>query len=229
MEDIQLRNILRPMNLPRGDIQIAGTETVGAEFTEQESKILIKMLDRMYYVNSIPSIKKCISDNYDILVDLIRVVKTNTKQPFRGMFAKGNDLTIKPLYEEDFKYVWGSDTDKTFEHNVTKGTVYDYVGTDADPETTKEEEGIIILGFLDLNPDPKIYKVRLMKNGEYYIPQELEFDKLESDNFVALPEPYVILPESTYQIKAKAYEDGDTYLIPVGFRVLMAKVDETLF
>jgi len=226
---IQLKNVLPKLNLPESTIEIAGVTTKGSNFTETENNALINMLDKLYYVNSMQSIKNNIAENYDILVDVIRAVKTNTKQPFEGVFAKGNSLTLKPLHEEDFNTVFGQTTDKTFEYDVVDGTVYDYIGTSAQPETTVEEEAIIILGFLEMNPDPKIYKVKFSKNGEDYIPQSLEFNEVEEDQYVPLPEPYVILPESTYNIKVKADETGTTYLVPIGFRILMAKVAETLF
>jgi len=208
---------------PEAEDIVAGVRTKLASMSRQEVQSLAEMLDKMFYLNSYYTVKQTIVENFDLIVDLVRSVKTETKQPFEGILAKGNKLTIKPFDTGDFTNVWGTDTGKTWQKSVSAGTSYDYLGTSSANETTAEEEGIIILGLLEKEITPKIDQIQLEKNGEQYIPQYLEWDAAADEPFLPLPEPFVMLPETSYYIKVHAYESGTTELVPVGFKVLQAK------
>jgi len=224
-----LSEYLKPKDYPETEDYIAGVKTKLASFSREECQALIDMLDKMYYYNAYYSIKQTIIEDFDLIVNLIRSVKTETKQPFQGVYAKGNGLTLKRLDVNDFGYVWGTNTNKTWKMTVTAGNAYEYIGTSSNPEQTAEEEGIIILGFMEKSPVPKIDQVQLKKNGEDYIPQFLEWDAVEDEPFVPLPEPYVMLPETNFQLKVHASVDGETEFVPVGFKILQAKKVPSLF
>lgn len=203
--------------------KVAGVETKLAEMTKVEVEALARMLNKMLYLESNVAVKQLYADNFDLIIDLVRAVKTETKQSFGGARARGNQLTVVDLTPDVFDYIWGSSgaTDYTFTASSTGAQ--DYLGTSANPESVAEEEGYIILGVVELSPTPKVNKIHLTKNGDPYAYNTLKFEVDESAYVAALPEPWIFTPESTFYVQANFFKTGNVEMEPIGLKVLQAK------
>lgn len=210
-------------NYPEEVSRLAGIETKLASMSQDEVNILAKMLDKILYIETNEAVKKLYSENFDVIVDVVRAVKTETKQEFAGPRATGNQLTIVDLTPDVFTRVWGATGASDFTYVAASTGVVDYIGTSANPEVTAEEEGLVILGFVELAMSPKINKVQFTKNGTPYVWNNLKFETDDSFYVAALPEPWVILPESTYFARVNFFKTGKTELVPLGVKVLQAK------
>ena len=181
------------------------------------------MIDKMLYKNANYAVKSLVAENMDLIFDVIRAVKAETKQEFAGPRAKGNALTLVDLTADVFTYVWGSTGATDFETEHTSTGAKDYIGTSANPQSIAEEEGMIILGFIDRATIPTVNKVLLTKNGEPYPYQTLDWESVDDFPLAALPEPYIFTPETNFYIKVNVFRTGICKMKPVGFKVLQGK------
>jgi len=203
--------------------KIAGAEMKLAKLSKEETEAISDMLDKLLYTNANESIRQLYAENFEAIVDLVRVVKSETKQDFAGIRAKGNQLTLVDLTADVFARVWGTTGKTDFTYTATTVGATDYLGTSTNPEATSEEEGIIILGFIEAATSPKINKTQFIKNRESFITNNLKFDADETFYVAPLVEPWFIPPESTFNVRMNFYKTGKTELIPIGVKVLQAK------
>ena len=144
--------------------EVAGVEMKLASMRSDEVGELTKIIDRLIYYEANASIKQMFAENFDLVIDLIRAVKTETKQEFAGVRARGNQLTIVMLTADQFARVWGTPGKPDFTYTATTTGAVDYLGTPTNPEVVPEEAGYLILGFTELAFSPKINKCQLTKN-----------------------------------------------------------------
>jgi len=201
---------------------LGGVQTKMASFTRDEYDALINILDKFFYKNSYPAVVSLVAENIQVIIDTIRVVKTETKQPFMGIRARGSQLTLVNATADLFTRVWGATGAKTFEKDLTSTGSTDYIGTSANPESVGEEEGYVFLGFLEEEPTPKINKVLLTKNNDPFPYITLPWEAQEV-NLACLPEPWILQPEVTYYVQAYAYKTGTTSMVPIAFKILQGK------
>ncbi|KUJ92891.1 MAG: hypothetical protein XD40_1897, partial [Archaeoglobus fulgidus] len=98
----------------------------------------------------------------------------------------------------------------------------DYLGTSTNPESVAEEEGYLILGFVELSASPKVNKTQLTKNGDAYAYNNLKFEVDETAYVAALPEPWFLGPETSYYVQMNFFKTGKVELIPIGIKALQA-------
>jgi len=192
-----------------------------AEFKPVEVNNLVKILEAQMFHASDP-VRDLVEVNLGAIINLARAVKAQAKSDFAGIIGRGNELTATRILPEMFKNVWGSSTTK-WDYNVTSAGVIEYIGTENNPESTAEEEGYIILGFIDPVAEPIITKAQIVKDNTRYQSVDLCFNYSSGYPLAALPEPWVILPEQEFFIKVKAKDSGVTRLEPVGFKIQRAK------
>ena len=192
-----------------------------AEFKSVEVNALLKILEAQMFHASDP-VRDLVEVNLGAIINLARAVKAQANSDFAGIFGRGNELTATRILPEMFKKVWGVSTTK-WDYNVTSAGTIEYIGTEADPETTAEEEGIIILGFIDPVAESVITKAQIVKDNTRYQSADLCFNYSSGYPLAALPEPWVILPEQNFYIKVKAKDSGVTKLEPIGFKIQRAK------
>jgi len=203
--------------------EVAGVEMKLASMKSDEVETLARMLDKILYINANEGVRQLFIENFDLVIDLVRAVKTETKQEFAGVRARGNQLTIVDLTADQFTYVWGATGATDFTYTATATGAVDYLGTSANPETVAEETGYLILGFIELAPSPKINKTQLTKNGDKYIWNNIEFEADEEFYVAALPEPWFFPPESNFYVQMNFFKTGKVELKPIGIRALQAK------
>ncbi|MHA1288828.1 MAG: hypothetical protein ACTSPB_15660 [Candidatus Thorarchaeota archaeon] len=203
--------------------EVAGVEMKLASLSERENEALLNMLDKYLYVNASDAVKNLVVENVDLIVDLVRAVKAETKQEFAGPRARGNQLTIVDITADQLTRVWGATGATDFSYTATATGAVDYIGTSANPETTAEEEGLIYLGFTESAVAPKTNKMLLTKNGDAYPYSNLMWESQEEFYLAALPEPYFIPPETSYYISVNFFKTGKVEMKPIGFKVLQAK------
>jgi len=203
--------------------EVAGVEMKLASMRSEEVGELAKIIDKLLYLEANESIKQLYAENFDLVIDLIRAVKTETKQDFAGIRARGNQLTIVTLTADQFARVWGTTGKLDFTYTATSTGAVDYLGTTTNPETVVEESGYLILGFQELSISPKINKCQLTKNGDKYIWNNIDFEADENFYVAALTEPWFFPPESNFHVQMNFYKTGKVELRPIGIRAVQAK------
>jgi len=203
--------------------EVAGVEMKLASMKSEEVSELAKMIDKLLYLEANESIKQLYAENFDLVIDLIRAVKTETKQDFAGVRARGNQLTIVGLTADQFTRVWGTTGKLDFTYTATSTGAVNYLGTATDPEVVLEESGYLILGFQELSISPKINKCQLVKNGDKYIWNNIDFEADENFYVAALAEPWFFPPESNFYVKMNFFKTGKTELRPIGVKAVQAK------
>jgi len=222
VREFSIRDMIPIRSFREESSELAGVEMKLAALSEFEIETIVNMIDKMLYKNANYAVKSLITENFDLIVDLIRAVKAETKQEFGGPRAKGNALTLIDLTPDVFTNIWGGAT-TTYEIEHTSTGAKDYIGTSASPESVAEEEGIIILGFVDRVTNPTVNKVLLTKNGDPYPYQTLNWDVIDDFPLASLPEPIIVTPESNFYIQANVYRTGICKMRPVGFKVIQGK------
>ena len=194
-----------------------------APFTEVEAKALVNIIESAMYHASDP-VRDLVEVNLVSIIQLARAVKSQARAPFGGIIARGNELTATNVDAEMFEYVWGATGRTTFENTLTSVGTFDYIGTEASPQSVAEEEGYIILGFIDPVAEPVVHRAQLIKDRTEYQYVSLKFEYAKDYPLAALPEPWVILPEQSFHIKVKNKATGRTKLHPIAFKICRAKV-----
>jgi len=207
---------------PEETAEVAGVETKISSLSQEETERLAMSINSLLY-GAPDVIVENVADNFDLVVDLVRAVKSFSRSPYQGIRSKEKGLQIIRLTPDVFTYIWGATGATNWTYEVTIAGVYDYVGTPDSPETTAEEEGLIIFGFLDTSTTKPVKRVQIVKDGRSKFYQDLSFEYLcayDSVPYIPLEEPILILPESSFYIKVQT-SAGTTKLEPVGFKVLM--------
>ena len=205
------------------EVEVAGSTRKLAALSEAECESILSLMDRLYYENANKATRALVAENAELVIDLVRAVKTETKQEFAGPVARGNQLTLVDMTADVFTRVWGGTSPIEFVNTISATGSTDYIGTSSNPESVAEEEGYVFLGLTELAASPKINKVLLTKNGDAYPYGNLNWDVDEDYYLAALPEPYFLPPETSYYITVYANKTGTTELKPIGFKVLQAK------
>jgi len=192
----------------------AGAEL--AEWTDIEDEIFKRQYAKFIYEEVSPSVRKLLIENEELVRDLVRRVKTETKTVFRGAYARGRELVLIKVRPQ----TWAK---TTWLVSVTAGAAW-YLGTETAPRTLAEQEGEIILGWADPIDKPKINAVQLWKAGiGYYAPESIAFDLVEKYPLHSLKEPWIVQPEQSYAIRVYYFATGDDNFQPVAFYVTIAE------
>ena len=199
-----------------------GTRTYKlSSLSELDSALFAKTLDYIVSQISSPLTYDIIVRRASLTLDLVRMVNTETKQGFKGTWARGKQLTLKFISPDE---MFGSGT--TWLKTYTSTGWTDWAYSSSSPKDVGEEEGYIILGFANLVEDPKTDMVKLYKDGDNYVPTDLSWDFHEDTRRIyvqELPESWLFPPESSFAIRVHVRATGDDKLVPIGFRVLQAE------
>jgi len=192
-------------------------------FTEDEAHALVNIIEASVY-HATPQVRELVQSSLVAIIEAARAVKAQARSPFGGIIARGNELSATSIDAEMFEYVWGATGKTTFENTLTSVGVFDYIGTDTNPQNVSEEEGYIILGFIDTVAEPVVHRAQIIKDKTEYQYVSLKFEYADEYPLAALPQPWVILPEQSFIIKVKNKATGRTKLEPIGFKICRAKV-----
>lgn len=192
--------------------------------SETEAEILAAELERVVADVKSPMIAGLIAENFENILTLVEAVNHETKQGYRGAGARGNQLTCQLLRPADLaKTSW--------DVTVASGTS-DFISTFTAPRSVAEEEGEVILAFMDQQNKPLIDACQFQKDADALVIEPLAFRARK--NFVVtsgetetpiakLRRVLIAPPESTYAMKIHAVASGVDSLEPIGFRIRKAK------
>ncbi|MEM1551566.1 MAG: hypothetical protein QXH03_02715 [Candidatus Bathyarchaeia archaeon] len=211
---------LRPIYPEEKNVRFAGAITDLAALSSDEVAIFRDQLQKiMSEVN--PSVAKIISANAEVLINLIRRVKTETKSSFKGATARGKELTIELCRPSWF--LRNGTPITTWLYTATAGTSWFISGAGNAPVALPEDEGFAFLAWADPIDTPKAEAIQLEKGGDLYVPESLPWDLTKEYPVIPLKEPWVILPEDSYRIQVRYNISGDDKLQPIAFRVVKAE------
>ncbi len=174
----RLREYIRPYEEEMSEV--SGVETKLGRLSTEESELLVRSVETLLW-DSPECIKSCVAENFDLLIDLVRSVKLNSHSSYIGFRSKEKGLQLLHIDPSMFNHVWGTTDVSDWSKTIDTAGVYDFIGTPDSPETTAEEEGYIVFGFVDLvcrkdypnaQPSSPVKHVCIVKDGRtrYYNP-----------------------------------------------------------
>jgi len=209
---------------PEETVLIAGKEYAVAEMKKEEVDIFVAELEQICkYIN--PAEAEIIAHMSPITLDLVRAVKKETKQPFKGYKARGNELTVVKIAARHIRTDLSPTRDTWLKSYTTVGWA-DYLASATSPRTMTEQTAEIIGGFTNRIDVPKVNLFRYVKDGDPYTTETIEMENVqEAHDFgvVELKQPLVIPPLSNYYIRVFAYATGDDRMAPVMLKVYRAR------
>ncbi len=159
----------------------------------------------------------------------VRLANVNSKQGFRGIAAKGNELdftlmSARQFYDPDnsgsTRTSWvrtiGSVGQKNFIEGTTTGAAL----------TLGEESCEIFLALYNPSVSPCIDALQNVLNTDTFDLQTLDFEQVNSENgdaIIELKEPFIVPPEEAYEILANYYRTGTDETRPIGLTIREAK------
>jgi len=197
-----------------------------AELTKEEVRRILLKLDQLAMSGQHEGIANMVAEEVESILLAIRMVKTETKEPFMGLLGFGSQLDIRWLVPKDIGATWfTSDTGSIGLYAGTAGAVYTWLNTftanteqNIIPEQTlKEEVGMIMLGAIDPVEVPKCNKITFTLAGVSAPTQSLPFNvrRTFGDNsvpFVRFEKPIIVGPEKKIKVSVMPNISGDSKL-----------------
>ncbi len=211
-----------------------------ASLSKVEADLILMKLDMIAMKRQNSGIAAMLAEEADSILTAVRMVKTNTKEAFRGILGAGAALDICWLRAKD---VGGELTDQDGQAlkgayaNGAGGAVYPWTksftaGTSVDmfpAATTIEEAGIVLLGFIEPLTVTKVEAVQITISGIPCPPQSLTF-KVNEDfgspgrlPFCRLEKPVIIGPEKLFQVAVNPYLTGNSECMPLALLITTAE------
>jgi len=196
-----------------------------ASLSVDEVAALIYKLDMIAMSVNHEGIAKMVAEELESIIDLVRMVKAETKADYAGMLGVGNSLNIEWLRPEqiggsilDDKAAvgttgpWQNGRDDWLA-SLTAGTD-DYI---IDEQTMAEEGGMIHLGAIDPVETPKIVAVQFKLSGVTAPPIICNWQGRrgfgeQSLPFVRWEKPVIVGPEVKAAIQCAPGTSGDTLM-----------------
>ena len=211
-----------------------------AALSAVEVDLVLMKLDMIAMKRQNSGIAAMLAEEADSILTAVRMVKTETKEAFRGILGSGAALDICWLRAKD---VGGELTDqdgtgskgayadgaggavKTWMYSFTAGTSVDMFPS----ATMIEEAGIVFLGFIDVVEKPPVGAVQFTISGIPCPPQSLNFRLTEKFGsvgklpFCRLEKPVIIGPEKLFQVAVNPYLTGNSECIPLALLITTAE------
>lgn len=166
--------------------------------------------------------------------DVVRMVNWNTKNGFRGSYARGDQLALNVLEDRDFGRAGGfpgtSPPTGWFVSVATSGGTRLWPPTSGSVVLTVSSLPVIghtIFGFMDPVAVPKVSTVQLVLDSDPWTEEVVDFEYRDSQGDSEAPlyelrTPWVIRPGASYRVSVRYYLTGDDKLTPIGFSVKRA-------
>lgn len=208
-----------------------------AEVTADEVKALLVKIDTIANSYQNDGIAVLYAENFPVVLTSMRMVKTETKSPFKGIMATGTELDAVALIPE---HVGGGILNPAATagkglYGGASGAVLTWLQTfvagvsdDLIPEQTMDEDaGLVHLGAIDTVDVPKINRLRFTISGVPTPAQPAPFNYKKQSNttpFVRFEKPILVGPERTQKIDVDPNIAGDSKFELLS--VLIARADE---
>jgi len=217
---------------PEEDITIADKTFRASALARDDVELLVRKADTLAMSKLNPLVAEIVAAVMPDVVNLVRMVNVNTKQGFAGMLATSRQLDLTWPRAKDFDpYAIGGTTWLVADTDIPAGSGGSGTGvkTYKTETTLTENEGVIILGFLDAIDNPKVDAVKFYKYGkEVGVPQNLNWDVrpgfgTENLPVAKLAVPVIVEPEASYKIENYWFATGNNRLEPIAFHVKQAQ------
>lgn len=201
---------------PEETKKVAGKDEKLSKLSREDAFIFATELETVVHAQQNPIVRDIIIRNAPLILDLVRIVNVETKQGFKGMAARGSELEMSWIVPRTFnKTTW-------LQSITATGTINWLAETKA-----LEEEGLIILGWIDPIEDPKINRILYTKDGDPITAQTLTFEVRKGLGITDLPvseqkQPLIVPPEHKIKIDMHAFATGDDRIQPIGFHIRKA-------
>lgn len=202
-----------------------------AVLSKVEVEAILTKLDMLAINRQNPAISAMLAEEADSILTAIRMVKTETKEDFRGILGSGANLDIRWLTPRDVgdsnllnsagtasRGLWGGTSGQviTWLHTIS-GSAYNASDNIIDEQKMVEEAGVIHLGAIDPIEVPKCNLATFKISGVASPAQALPFTKRSSFGtnltpVVRFEKPIIVGPEKTQEIGIYTTADGDTKL-----------------
>ena len=191
-----------------------------AELTMDEVETVLLKLDQMAMSRQHEGIAAMLAEEADSILLAVRMVKTETKQPFLGMQALGANLDmtwLKPRHVGDNTLLNSANTAALGLYLGTNAGVFTWDNNNlvADTwaslipsQTMIEEAAVVHLGAIDPSAVPKINTIEFTLAGIVLPTQVLDFNIRPSLGDLSLPfvrfeKPIIVGPEKRQLIRVK--------------------------
>lgn len=194
-----------------------------AELSSNEVELILTKLDMLAINRNNPAIAAMVAEEADSILTAVRMVKTETKEPFMGMLGAGSTLDMMWLRAEQIGgSILDANTDIAttgpWQNNDTRWLASVTAGTDdyiIDPQTMREEAAMVHLGAIDPVEVPKVEAVTFEIAGIATPAQVTPFAIRgtfgnQSVPFVRWEKPVIIGPEKKGAIECAPHITGDT-------------------
>lgn len=213
-------------------------EVTMASLTAAEVKTLLLKCDMLVSNYQNQAISVAVAEAFPVILAAVRMVKAESKQPFRGIRGMGRDLDIKMLRPEDVggailspSSTIGAGT--TGLYGGVAGGVYTWLKTfvagtsdDMIPSQTMKEEGACVhIGILDTVEVPKTNEIKFTLAGVAAPAQSIALNYKDGTTKTAFSRfelPVLVGPEMTQKIDIDPYISGDAKPELVSFIIGMA-------
>jgi len=195
------------------DIAVIGA--VREALPEDQRELLRTDIEKMVSSEKSPLISRLLTENVDLITDLVEAVNANTKMGYGGLIGDGRELTAQWITPADFgKSEW----DRTRASGVES-----FISG-----TTAENEGFLILGWMNQEEKPVANKVKFYKGTEETVVEPLSFRGRERFDAGESPiiqqrKALIVPPETNYEVEDSASVSGADALQPIGIYVKTAE------
>ena len=164
----------------------------------------------------------------------IRLTNTQSKQGFRGVSAKGNELDFSRMNARQFfdpdalparRASWVRTIPALPAPPVTLAFLCDSTGA-AVPVTMGEEECMIWLGWYNPATAPCSDMFQITLNTDLFDWQDMDFERVDlegGDVIIEFKEPWILPPEEAGLINVRYFQDGTDEMRPIGLWIKEAK------
>ena len=219
-----------------------GTDAVEvgvAAVTEKEVRAYLQKIDLLAHSKQNEGISIAVSDAFPTLLTAMRMVKKESKQPFRGIKGSGAALDIVWLIPEHVggvilnplatasKGLYGgtSAAVRTWLQTFVAGTSDDIIPS----QVMKEEAAVVHIGAIDTVDVPKVNRIKFTLAGQVTGSQSVHHNFYDGSDlpFARWELPVLVPPEGTQLIDVDPYISGDSKFELISF--LIAKAEDLTF
>ena len=207
------KEIVAIKEYPEETAIVAGKEERLSKLSKTDVEIFVDTLDRLAFENALlESERQWILQNADLILDVVRMVNINTKQGFKGPYARGNELTLVVMRAKD---LLGTET---WYKTYTSTGAQTYI-----PESTlAEEEAEIHLGVTNEYPNPKVDAILYTKDGDPLVRKHLNWEDTK-EPFIPFEEAIIVGPEHSRKIDVNVNQVGVDATRVLVLKVVQAK------
>ena len=213
-----------------------GVEVGVAAVSEKEVRAYLQKVDLLAHSKQNEGIAIAVSDAFPTLLTALRMVKKESKQPFRGIKGSGAALDIIFMRPEDVggAIMSSGGTGSMGLYAGTGAAVLTWLATFVagtsrsmiPSQVMKEEAACVHIGAIDTVDIPKINRTKFTLAGTPTPSQHVQLNIKDGSElpFARWEMPILVPPEGTQQVQVDPYISGDSKYELISF--LIAKAED---